>query len=644
MKKEWLVKTLTLSLIVLLISVNFYGISAKNVRHGWDITKVDTVGNVGQYSSLAIDSEGYPCISYYNSSSSNLQFARYSGTEWNIEVVDDSEGVGWYTSLALDELGYPHISYYDYINGDLKYAFSNESGWTVQTLDSDGNVGLYPSLALDNLGKPYISYYDESQGNLKCYKVNNSVVVDSTGDVGNFSSLELDSNYYPHISYYDVTNQALKYALWDDNTWVLETVNLSDSIGMQQTCIDLDSEDKPYISFRIWNDIMIIHWDGSEWVQVSCWWFSEDTWQSLVIDSDDSYHFCLYFGGDGTLYYSGALGSYLVDWDGDVGNFASIALDENDTPMISYYDAMDGDLRFAYWSETANRPPYAPGITCYYPFGYVGFPYDFFTSTKDPEHDDVYFWFDWDDGNQGPWLGPYETYEVCFTDHVWTEPGIYNVRVKAKDTFGAVSKWSEPFEITIVQLLPAPSTPAGPDRGYYWAEYTYQTIADNPYGHPLCYEVDWGDGIQEYLGWYPSGVPVNMSHIWMKQGEYAVKVRVWDAYGGVSFWSSALDVTIQETFQISVNGGFGIRASIKNQAPVELSNINVSIQVFGGMFNLVNKTSKEVVSVFEPGAKIIKLKPFIGLGSINIQINVTFMNESIGWTSNATQILFWTII
>ena len=645
MKKEWLIKPITLVTVVLFITVSNWGLSAGIALHGWEITIIDSGGNVGQYSSLAIDSEGYPCISYYNSSSCNLQFARYTGTGWNIEVVDDTGDIGWYTSLALDGLGYPHISYYDFMNGDLKYAFSNGSSWNVQTLDSQGNVGLYTSLALDNLGNPYISYYDQSQGNLKCYQVNNSVIVDSTGDVGNYSSLELNSNYQPHISYYDATNQALKYTAWNGTSWIIETMDLPDPVGMLHTCLALDSEDQPYISFKIWNDVMIVHWNGSDWVEVSCWWVgSGETWDSLVIDSNDSYHICLYFSYSHSLFYSGPLGDYLVDGGGDVGNFASMVLDANNTPMISYYDAIDGDLRFAEWSATANRPPYTPFLMCYDPVGSVNYSYWFYAGADDPEHDKVYLWFDWDDGNQGPWLGPYKPQQVCDVEHAWAEPGVYGVKVKAKDTFGAESYWTNPFNITILSPPLTPSAPSGPDTGYCWVQYTYQTIADNPSGLPLYFQVNWGDGYQEDLGWHPPGVPINMSHVWKSPGDYAVRVRVWDEYAGGTPWSPALNVSIQQTLLVSVKGGLGVHTAITNQAPIALSNITWSIQVVGGIFKRVNKTAKEVVSVFDPGTKIMNLPPFFGLGRISVQISVSYENESIGWTSSATQIIFWTIL
>ena len=135
--------------------------------------------------------------------------------EWQLTVVDSDGDVGWSTSLALDSNDNPHISYYDITNSDLKYA-SYDGTWHTETIDSTGYVGRSTSLAIDSTENPHIGYYSDSNHDLKYSWYNDTwytETVDSTGYVGRNTSLALDSNDNPHISYYDDTNDDLKYAI-----------------------------------------------------------------------------------------------------------------------------------------------------------------------------------------------------------------------------------------------------------------------------------------------------------------------------------------------------------------------------------------------------------------------------------------------
>ena len=225
----------------------------------WNTQTVEfgTAGSlVGQYCSIAVGSDDKPRISYFesNNSDGNLKYARWTGTSWNIQTVDSKGDVGYRTSLALDSDGNPHISYLDKTNGDLKYASWSGTGWDIQVITQlSGDT----SLALDSAGNPHISYvkggslmytfWDGTSWNIQT--VDSSFVDDC--------SLALDSYGNAHISYHgydgagtlgDPLGSVLKYAVWNGTVWRVIDLDTRDMAGYESS-IALDSAGRVKISY-----------------------------------------------------------------------------------------------------------------------------------------------------------------------------------------------------------------------------------------------------------------------------------------------------------------------------------------------------------------------------------------------------------
>ncbi|HDM66777.1 MAG TPA: DUF11 domain-containing protein, partial [Thermoplasmatales archaeon] len=98
---------------------------------------------------------------------------------------------------------------------------------------------------------------------------------------------------------------------------------------------------------------------------------------------------------------------------------------------------------------TGNHPPNKPSKPGGPTSGRIGVSYTYTATTNDPDGDQIYYKFSWGDGTYSDWLGPYSSGEIVSASHSWSTKGNYEIRVKAKDTHGVESEWSDPLPVAM---------------------------------------------------------------------------------------------------------------------------------------------------------------------------------------------------
>jgi len=245
---------------------------ASGSYESWSISEVSTgsgwpPSDRGKYSSIAIDSNNNPHISYFDATEGNLGYRHHNGVEWDDfpSCCTSSDVHGLYTSIDLDSNNYPHISYYDATNGDLKYAVqkSSNSWWANMLVDGADDIGYHSSLIIDSNQDVHISYQGDD-GDLK-YATRpadaaseipwTTSYLTSTGSDPQSTSIAVDSSGNVHISYYESFDfQGLKYATYDGNSWTTTEVDGGDAqVGPTNVGFDsslaLDSSGGVHISY-----------------------------------------------------------------------------------------------------------------------------------------------------------------------------------------------------------------------------------------------------------------------------------------------------------------------------------------------------------------------------------------------------------
>lgn len=144
------------------------------------------VGTIGPWSDMAVSASGDAWISAYNSEYGDLMVAKHSGTgkvpltEWEFAdgvpagpvvnaattvrggIREPGDDVGLYTSIAVSSNGEPMVAHYDRTNTSLRFATKRGTAWTAMTVDAGvkdtSDVGRYASITLDPMGRPGIAY------------------------------------------------------------------------------------------------------------------------------------------------------------------------------------------------------------------------------------------------------------------------------------------------------------------------------------------------------------------------------------------------------------------------------------------------------------------------------------------------------
>lgn len=96
-----------------------------------------------------------------------------------------------------------------------------------------------------------------------------------------------------------------------------------------------------------------------------------------------------------------------------------------------------------------NQRPQRPSRPIGENEGTINMEYYYSSSSIDPNNDSLYFLFDWGDGTDSGWIGPYESKEIVNISHIWIEKGNYEVKTKVKDIHELESEWSKPLIISM---------------------------------------------------------------------------------------------------------------------------------------------------------------------------------------------------
>ena len=116
---------------------------------------------------------------------------------------------------------------------------------------------------------------------------------------------------------------------------------------------------------------------------------------------------------------------------------------------VAIFNISEEVVKGFYWYSIASlfngsHPPATPQVLSAPKFGRCGTDLSCTAEATDPNDDQIYYLFDWGDGFDSGWLGPFGSGVAATASHQWQQAGFYEVKVRVKDTYGQMSDWTNP--------------------------------------------------------------------------------------------------------------------------------------------------------------------------------------------------------
>ncbi|MDA8718353.1 Ig domain-containing protein, partial [Candidatus Poseidoniales archaeon] len=283
-----------------------------NASGSWQSATIDSTGDVGSECFIALDSDDDIHIIYRDTTNTDLKYATktlaasISASNWDLSAADNNGHVGNFGSIAIDSQDRLHIAYFSGTGTELKYGTkaSGSSTWSNEVVDTDDNVGKFTSIQVDSNDKPHMTYRDHTNTEMKyAHKMGASWVtstLDSTSSSGAGTSLAIDSNDHLHVAY-KTNSTEMAYMTNQSGSWIKTTLdaNSSGSWGVNYVDIMVSDGDIPHVVYydAVDHDLFYMSNARGVWERILVAGDSISKTPSTTMDVNGDLHVAYYIDG-----------------------------------------------------------------------------------------------------------------------------------------------------------------------------------------------------------------------------------------------------------------------------------------------------------------------------------------------------------